>query len=90
MAVYGRHGHYFGSKKPGFENTCWIELIGFDNTAEDYGVQDFLDKCGFVPDRISFHLTSIDLVNTHRGMDKSTCCLHTHARTQAMRPMMTG
>lgn len=85
MAAYGRHGHYFGSKKPGFENTCWIELIGFDNTAEDYGVQDFLDKCGFVPDRISFHLTSIDLVNTHRGMDKEyllptyACSYSSHA-----------
>ena len=68
MAVYGRMGQYFGAKKSGFSNNCWIELIGFDNTASDYGVKDFLDKCGFTPDRVSFHLTSINFVNTHRGM----------------------
>ena len=70
MGIYGRAGQYFGGRKDGFSNTCWIELIGFDNTLEDYGVGDFLDRCGFVPDRVSFHLTSIDFVNTHPGMDR--------------------
>lgn len=70
MGVYSRKGQYFGAKQPGFTNTCWIELIGFDNTSPDYGVQDFIDKCGFAVDRVSFHLTSLDFVNTHRGMDR--------------------
>lgn len=71
MGIYGRPNHYFGKKRPGFSNTCWIELIGFDNESPDYGVADFLDKCGFAVDRVSFHLTSLDFVNTHRGMDRS-------------------
>jgi hypothetical protein len=68
--MYGREGAYFGDKKEGFVNSLWIELIGFDNTSPDYGVDDFIKTLGFVPDRISFHLTSIDFVNTHQGMDK--------------------
>ena len=70
MGVYGRFGNYFGKKQPGFTNSCWIELIGFDNESPDYGVDDFLDKCGFAVDRVSFHLTSINFINTHRGMEK--------------------
>lgn len=68
--MYGREGAYFGDKKNGFVNSAWIELIGFDNTAKDYGVSDLINKMGFVPDCISFHLTSIDFVNTHRGMEE--------------------
>jgi hypothetical protein len=70
MAIYGRKDAYFGTNPPGFINSTWIELIGFDNTAPDMGVGDYLDKLGFIPDIVSFHLSSIDMVNTHMGMEK--------------------
>lgn len=68
--MYGYHDIYYGKKHDGFRNSIWIELIGFDNTAEDYGVADLLQKTGFVPDMVSFHLTSICFVLTHKGMDE--------------------
>jgi hypothetical protein len=70
MASYGRKNAYFGSNSGGFVNSTWIELTGFDNTVPDLGVGDYLDKLGFVPDIVSFHLSSIDVVNTHMGMAK--------------------
>ena len=67
--MYGYHDVYYGKKHEGFRNSVWIELIGFDNTLPDYGVGDFLQKTGFTPDMVSFHLTSICFVLTHKGMD---------------------
>lgn len=68
--MYGYHDIYFGKQHEGFRNSIWIELIGFDNTLPDYGVGDFLEKTGFIPDMVSFHLTSICFVLTHKGMDE--------------------
>lgn len=68
--MYGYHDVYFNQKHDGFRNSIWIELIGFDNTLPDYGVSDLLAKTGFVPDMVSFHLTSICFVMTHDGMEK--------------------
>ncbi|MDR2376993.1 MAG: hypothetical protein LBD96_11220 [Treponema sp.] len=70
MAIYGREGAYFRAKPDGFINSTWIELIGFDNAAVDYGVGNYLDTLGFIPHIVSFHLSSIDMVNTHLGMEK--------------------
>ncbi|MEG0767597.1 MAG: hypothetical protein RR482_07765 [Clostridia bacterium] len=70
MGCYGRENAYFLSGDKRFFNCVWIELIGFDNTAEDYGVGRFLDAAGFVPHAVSFHLSSIDFVNTHPGMEQ--------------------
>lgn len=70
MGCYGRENAYFESGDKRFRNCVWIELIGFDNTAEDYGVGRFLDAAGFVPHAVSFHLSSIDFVNTHPGMEQ--------------------
>jgi hypothetical protein len=70
MASYGRDNAYFGTRPKGFINSTWIELIGFDNVAPDLGVEDYLDKLGFIPDIVSFHLSSIDVVNTHLGMEQ--------------------
>lgn len=67
--MYGYRDVYYNQKHEGFRNSVWIELIGFDNTAPDYGVGDFLSKTGFVPDMVSFHLTSICFVLTHKGME---------------------
>lgn len=68
--MYGYHDVYFNREHKGFRNSIWIELVGFDNTLPDYGVGDFLQKTGFVPNMVSFHLTSICFVLTHRGMDE--------------------
>lgn len=61
---------YFNRKHEGFRNSVWIELVGFDKDSPDYGVSDFLGKAGFVPDMVSFHLTSIAFVMTHKGMEQ--------------------
>lgn len=66
--MYGHHDIYFNRQHEGFRNSIWIELIGFDNTKPDYGVGDFLEKTGFIPDMVSFHLTSICFVLRHNGM----------------------
>jgi hypothetical protein len=70
MAIYGTKGAYFNTRPQGFINSIWIELIGFDNTEKDFGAGRFLDGLGFTPDIVSFHLTSLDGVNTHSGMEK--------------------
>lgn len=67
--MYGNFNNYFHSGNTQFHNSIWIELIGFEKNAPDYGVQDYLDTIGFVPDSVSLHLTSVDFVNTHSGMD---------------------
>ena len=70
MLLYGRMGNYFGQKNEGFHNSIWVELIGFEKTDPDKGAKRYLDVLGFKPDHISLHLTSINFVNTHRGMDE--------------------
>lgn len=53
---------------PNYEKWLWIELIGFDNTLEDFGVGQFLKNTGFVPDVVSFLIASADFVHSHKGM----------------------
>lgn len=48
----------------------WIELIGFDNQKNDFGVANFLKNTGFIPESISFLMYDPDFVHTHRPMDK--------------------
>lgn len=67
--MYGYKNIYFNKNREDFRNSVWIELIGFDNTASDYGVGDLLSKMGFIPNMVSFHLTSICFVLTHGGME---------------------
>ena len=67
--MYGYKDVYFNKKHDNFRNSVWIELIGFDNTSPDYGVDDLLTKMGFVPDMISLHVTSIAFALKHEGMD---------------------
>lgn len=68
-AMYGREGAFFNNMPQGFGNYVWIELIGFDNEKDDYGVSDLLNKAGFVPAGVFLLVTSIDIINTHRGLD---------------------
>ena len=52
-----------------YHKWIWIELIGFDNTLPDYGVQDYLDRCKFVPDGASLLLTWAEFVLGYQGLD---------------------
>jgi len=47
------------------ERWIWVELIGFDVTQPDQGVQQYLDDAGFVPDVICLLLASPDFVLSH-------------------------
>lgn len=50
------------------ERWIWIELIGFDNTKPDCGAQEYLDKLGFIPDAISYLITSPDIIHHHESL----------------------
>ncbi|MCE5238414.1 hypothetical protein LLH23_07960 [bacterium] len=51
------------------ERWIWTELIGFDVTQPDHGVQQYLDDAGFVPDVICLLLASPDFVLSHQDRD---------------------
>ncbi len=67
--MYGKEGTFWNHMPQGFGNYVWIELIGFDAEKPDCGVEDFLQKTGFIPAGVFLLVTSIDIINTHRGMD---------------------
>lgn len=69
--MYGNKGAYFNAEPKPFHNSVWIELIGFEKNSPDYGVQDYLDTIGFIPDSISLLLTCVDFINTHCGMEET-------------------
>ena len=52
------------------KNYIWVELIGFDNEQPDFGVANYLRNTGFIPEGISFLLTSVDFVNLHTNMEE--------------------
>jgi hypothetical protein len=47
----------------------WIELIGFDNTLADFGVDAVLGDMGEQPERLSLLLFSAEFVHAHRDDD---------------------
>lgn len=51
-----------------FEKWLWIEIIAFDNQESDFGVKEYLDEIGFIPDGLSLFTCSPDFVHTHEGM----------------------
>lgn len=55
-----------------YERRIWIELIGFDNTRADCGAAQYLDNLGFVPDAISYLITSPDIIHLHQGLEVET------------------
>ena len=57
-------------KECDFEKWLWIELIAFDNQQKDFGVKEYLNNLGFVPDGLSFLTSSPDFIHTHEGMKK--------------------
>lgn len=68
--MYGIRDNYFNENNKNFHNSIWIELIGFDKDADDFGVNEYFKTTGFIPDSVSLHLTSINFVNTHKGMEE--------------------
>ncbi len=52
------------------ERWVWLELIGFDNGQEDFGVGEYLDTLGFRPKAICLLLSSVDFILQHGGMEK--------------------
>ena len=54
--------------QPPCETWLWVELTGFDNTQPDFGVADYLDRCGFTPNAVSFLLFNPDFIHTHDGL----------------------
>ncbi|NCO34626.1 MAG: hypothetical protein AUJ92_15465 [Armatimonadetes bacterium CG2_30_59_28] len=68
-----------GAVDSNFDRWLWIELIGFDNELEDFGVEAFMDNAGFVPDAASLLLFNPDFVHNHAGMEQARalpfdCC----------------
>ena len=68
-ALYGREGTYFGAVPEGSQNYVWMELIGFDNSVPDYGIEELLDRMGFRSDAFILLLSSIDFINTHKSVE---------------------
>lgn len=52
-----------------YEKQLWIELIGFDCLAPDYGVKDFLARMEEKPARISLLLWSANIIHAHAGLE---------------------
>ena len=50
------------------EAWIWTELLAFDNSLSDCGVESYLKRTGFIPDGISLLVSHIDFVMLHRGM----------------------
>lgn len=52
-----------------FEAWVWTELLAFDNTEADCGVQSYLDELGFVPQGMCLLVSSPDFVLNYTGMN---------------------
>lgn len=62
-----------------YERWIWIELIGFDNEQEDFGIASWLNKMHFIPHSVSLLLYSPDFVHQHVDMSRERalpieCC----------------
>ena len=71
-----------------YERWIWTELIGFDNLQRDFGVGEYLETTGFVPDAICLLMSSVDFVLLHKDIDRETplpmdfCSREGHERNQ--------
>ncbi|MCX6983247.1 MAG: hypothetical protein NT118_00660 [Lentisphaerae bacterium] len=48
-----------------YEKWLWIELIGFDVDAPDFGVGAYLEKLGFVPNGLSLLIATANFIHMH-------------------------
>ena len=79
------------------EKWIWIELIGFDNEKPDFGVKEYLDGCGFVPEGVALLLTWLGFtldhtdMNEERTLDACECSYYAHtANAQRYRQNWTN
>ncbi len=68
------------SRSREYARWIWIELIGFDNELSDFGVAEFLDRTGFVPDVAALLLYNPTFIHSHdsvredRTFPPDVCC----------------
>ncbi len=79
------------------EKWIWIELIGFDNEKPDFGVKEYLDNCGFLPEGVTLLLTWLGFALDHKDLDQERplddceCSYYGHpANTQRYRQNWTN
>lgn len=60
------------------EKWYWIELIGFDNTKNDYGVSDFLMRTQTKVEGVSILFSNSEFVIDHQNTEKETVLLPCH------------
>ena len=56
-------------KQP-FDRFLWVELIGFDNTSRDYGVEAFLSRMPDKPQAVSLLLVESELFEGYKGLSR--------------------
>ncbi|MBO4345236.1 MAG: hypothetical protein J5833_05755, partial [Victivallales bacterium] len=54
----------------GFQKLIWIELIGFDNTKPDFGVEELLSRMEIKPTKVALLLCDTELIHAHRNLKK--------------------
>ena len=54
----------------GYEAWIWTELLAFDNTSPDQGVEAYLATLGFVPTGLSVMASASDFVMLHEPLDR--------------------
>ena len=64
----------------------WLELIGFDNTQKDFGVDGFLTRMDRTPDAISLLLDDDNLLLTHKRGSQEDFALLPQNCSYAARP----
>ena len=52
-----------------YPKALWVELIAFDNQAEDMGVQAYLDNLGLIPGTVSIFMWGPDFIHLHNGLE---------------------
>ena len=71
-----------------FRKYLWMELIGFDNRQEDYGVAEFLSRMPVRPEVISILIWNTDLIHSHHGLAEDGpiglkhCAYHARPRNE--------
>lgn len=53
-----------------FESWVWTELLAFDNSREDMGVEEYLNTLGFVPKAACLLFSSPDFFLLHENLDE--------------------
>lgn len=71
-----------------FSKLLWLELIGLDNTKDDFGVTEFLSRMPVKPEIISLFLWYSELIHSHTDLRQDTpigpkhCAYHARPRNE--------